>query len=161
MPSVQTRRQFLRMGLKNRSVPLRPPWALDEDSFQDACTRCGDCVSLCPEHILVPETAGGYPQVDFSGGECTFCKSCVDACPTQALNGALVSPWMAKADISDKCLATQHVVCRTCGEQCEAEAIKFTPAPGGVSMPSINLDACTGCGACVAPCPTQAIEVRR
>lgn len=160
MPSVQTRRQFLRMGLKNRSTPLRPPWALDEASFQGACTRCGDCLSQCPEHILLPETTGGYPRVDFSKGECTFCKSCVDACPTQALNGALALPWGAKAQIGEKCLAAQHVVCRTCGEQCEAAAIKFTPALGGVSLPSITLDACTGCGACVASCPTQAIEVR-
>jgi len=160
MPSVHTRRQFLRMGLKDRSTPLRPPWALNEASFLDVCTRCGDCISQCPEHVLVPETAGGYPRIEFTRGECTFCRSCVDACPTPALNGTLVYPWMAKAHIGEKCLATQHVVCRTCGEQCEAGVIKFTPALGGVFLPSIDLDACTGCGGCVASCPTQAIEVR-
>ncbi len=160
MSPVQSRRQFLGMGLKDKAAPLRPPWAINETSFLDACTRCGDCLSVCPEHILVPETAGGYPRVDFSQGECTFCKKCVDICTTSALSAELLSPWLAKIKINEKCLATQHVVCNTCGEQCEARAIRFIPALGVVSLPSIDLESCTGCGACVAPCPTQAIEVK-
>jgi len=159
MPTVQARRQFLGLGLKDKATPLRPPWALAETSFQDACTQCGDCLVKCPENILVQETVGGYPRVDFTQGECTFCKDCVDVCPTTALNGELQSPWFVKAKINEKCLASQHVVCNTCGEQCEAKAIRFVPALGGVSLPSIDLESCTGCGACVGPCPTQAIEV--
>lgn len=159
MSTVQARRQFLGMGLKDKAIPLRPPWAVDEISFLDVCTRCGDCISKCPEHILVPETAAGYPRVDFSQGECSLCKACVDVCPSHALNGAQTEPWQIKAKISDKCLATQQVVCRTCGEMCQSEAIRFTPALGGVSLPAIDLESCIGCGACVAPCPTQAIEV--
>ena len=159
MSSVQTRRQFLGLGLKDRAIPLRPPWALDETFFIDACTCCGDCLSKCPEKILVLETTGGYPRVDFTLGECTFCKQCVDICPSHALNGELSSPWQIRAKISDRCLARQHVVCRTCGEQCEAAAIRFNPALGGVSLPAIDLESCTGCGGCVAQCPTQAIEV--
>ena len=161
MSSVaQTRRQFLRLGQKNRSAPLRPPWAIDDALFIDACSRCGDCLRACPEQILIPESTDGYPRVDFSRGACTFCSACVDVCPTHALDGELVQPWLAKAHIGATCLVQQYVVCRTCGEQCEAEAIKFTPALGGVSLPSIDLDSCTGCGACAVPCPTQAIEVR-
>jgi len=154
-----SRRQVLRLDLNNRSAPLRPPWAIDEASFLDACTRCGDCIDQCPEHILLPETAGGYPRVDFSRGECTFCKRCVDSCPSNALNRNVAQIWIVKARIGEECLAMKHVVCRSCGEQCEVEAILFTPALGGVSRPSVDLEACTGCGACVAPCPTQAIEV--
>jgi ferredoxin-type protein NapF len=33
------------------------------------------------------------------------------------------------------------------------------PLAGTISQPEINTNDCTGCGACVAPCPGQAIEV--
>jgi ferredoxin-type protein NapF len=30
---------------------------------------------------------------------------------------------------------------------------------GGVATPAVDATSCTGCGACVAPCPVAAIEV--
>jgi ferredoxin len=42
---------------------------------------------------------------------------------------------------------------------CEARAIAFPPRLGGCSLPQIDPARCTGCGACVAPCPTAAIEI--
>jgi ferredoxin-type protein NapF len=32
--------------------------------------------------------------------------------------------------------------------------------PGGISTPVLIAECCTGCGACVATCPTRAITVR-
>jgi ferredoxin-type protein NapF len=81
-------------------------------------------------------------------------------CPTPALNKSQALAWSAKANIESQCLAQQGVICTTCAEQCEVGAIRFKPRLGKVSEPELNLDACTACGACVAPCPTQAIEVR-
>jgi ferredoxin-type protein NapF len=65
----------------------------------------------------------------------------------------------AKAVIAAGCLAHDRVVCRSCGEACDAGAIRFRLAPGGVSTPQVLPDACNGCGDCVAACPVHAIAV--
>jgi len=92
---------------------------------------------------------------------CTFCEECVRVCKTGALlkDGAS-APWSLVAHIGDACLARQKVECRVCREQCDAGAIRFRPTIGGVSIPELDAAVCTGCGACVAPCPAHAIECR-
>jgi len=159
-PTQLNRRQFLNFNRNNKTHLVRPPWALDEINFQDSCTRCGDCITVCPEKILIREGVNGYPIVDFKRGECSFCGDCVESCPSAALTRSQPLAWEIKAVVNDVCLAAQQVICTTCGEQCEARAIRFRPVIGAVAQPEINLDACSGCGACVAPCPTQAIEVK-
>lgn len=154
------RRQFLTIGRNRETHPVRPPWAIDENAFQNACTRCGDCISICPEKILIHEGANGFPQVDFKRGECSFCSDCVQACPTAALNISQPSPWSIKANVDNSCLAAHQVLCMSCADQCDVRAIRFIPVAGAVSQPEINLDDCTGCGACVASCPSQSIEVK-
>ena len=139
------RRQFLSVSRNRKAHPVRPPWALNEADFQDACTRCGECISVCPEKILIREGVNGYPQVDFVRGECTFCSDCVRICPTTALNSAQSPAWTIKADVADSCLAAQQVLCMTCRDQCDVGAIRFVPVAGAVSQPEINLDDCTGC----------------
>ena len=134
------------------------PWALAEDEFLARCTRCSACIDACPERIVVCGS-GGFPEVDFSKGGCTFCGRCADACVPRALDRAAGEPWTLKATIGDACLARNRVVCRSCGERCEARAIRFVPALGGAADPVVNLERCTGCGACVAVCPVSAIEV--
>lgn len=159
MTDPTSRRNFLRGRFSVRKGPLRPPWALAEADFLAACTRCGDCVRACPTHVVVDRDAG-YPTVDFGDGECTFCGDCVRVCKSGALRRAEgQAPWSAKASVGEHCLARQRVECRVCGEQCDAQAIRFSPQLGGPPTPSIDGALCTGCGACVAPCPTRAIAV--
>lgn len=151
------RRGFLRGRVAARP-PRRPPWALPEGGFLDACTRCADCVPACPTSIVVMRE--GYPQVDFSRGACTFCAACVVACRPAALRrdeGA--PPWQARAHVLDACFAMRGVECRICGDHCEAQAIRFSPRLGGPPRPEILDDRCTGCGACVRPCPVAALRV--
>ncbi|MDQ6961550.1 MAG: ferredoxin-type protein NapF [Mariprofundaceae bacterium] len=155
-----SRRKFLGAGVLCQEIPLRPPWAQAESLFQEACTRCGDCVRHCPEGILIQDNASSYPSVDFAKGECTFCGDCVDACPSTALQRHEAEPWPYKAKLNHRCLTEQQVVCLSCAEQCEVSAISWQHQAKKVSKPIINIELCTGCGACVASCPTQAIEVK-
>ena len=67
------------------------------------------------------------------------------------------APWSFSIHIADGCLAHQRVECRVCGELCETKVIRFRPTLGGVSCPEVDHAACTGCGACLAPCPVGAI----
>ena len=154
-----TRAQFLSGDWGARRPSVRPPWALAEDDFVARCTRCGDCLGACPTKIL-EKGRGGFPLVNFARGECTFCGKCVDACKPAALaRREGTAPWTLKARIGDACLALQGVVCRSCGDRCQARAIRFRLAPGGVSRPALDGEACTGCGACVAVCPVDAITM--
>ncbi len=156
--AVDPTRRALLTGRWRGPPPTRPPWSLAEDRFTVGCTRCNACLDACPEGILVPGP-GGFPTVDFRRGECTFCRACADACPATLFNPVTEPPWTLRATIGDGCLARQGVVCQSCGEVCEAGAIRFRPRLGGPSLPALELDACTGCGACVRGCPTQAITV--
>ena len=159
MASAINRAQFLRGDFRGERTPTRPPWAVDEIEFVDRCIRCDQCITNCPEHILV-KGQGGFPQVDFLRGECTFCHACVDQCHEQALIfNPHSTPWQLKAQINESCIAMQGVVCMTCSEQCEVEAIHFQHRVGGAPLPQVNVDECTGCGACYKPCPTKAINL--
>lgn len=59
----------------------------------------------------------------------------------------------------ETCLAAHGVVCRSCGEACPAEAIRFVPAPGGIARPFLQNERCTGCGDCLPLCPGTAIRL--
>jgi ferredoxin-type protein NapF len=53
------------------------------------------------------------------------------------------------------------VVCASCRDQCEQDAIRLRHRVGGVAVPEIIAGACTGCGACQAGCPGRAIRISR
>lgn len=153
-----SRRSFLRGRFHGETLLQRPPWALAEDAFESACTRCGDCATACPTAIIVAR-AGGFPEIDFARGECTFCGECVAVCTPQALRRTSSAPWSLRARIDAGCLAQRGVECRVCGEACATGAIRFRPAAGGVARPEFDAARCTGCGACQAPCPAGAIAI--
>nr|WP_083483069.1 ferredoxin-type protein NapF [Thauera sp. 63] len=156
-----SRRGFLRGRVRAAAPAPRPPWAREERDFISSCTRCDACIDACPTAILV-RADGGFPAVDFSRGECTFCGDCVTHCAPRALLRPAEgdAPWSFKASIGQACLAAAGVECRVCGETCPAGAIRFRPRIGGVALPQLEAEACTGCGACFAPCPTRAIVVQ-
>ena len=147
----------MRGDFKARRTTLRPPWALAEESFLEACTRCGACVPVCPTQIIV--VVRGYPEVDFKRGECTFCGECVAACKDRALVRDGRESWSIKARVGESCLAKRGVECRVCGDPCAVTAIRFSPRLGGPPIAEVDAGLCTGCGACVAPCPVNAISI--
>lgn len=156
------RRAFLQGRRPSRAeAPFRPPWAIAEPRFLELCSRCDDCIDACPTRLL-SKGAGGFPEADFNSAHCTFCGDCRQACQTGALNPAPdLSPWTLLVHIAEGCLPHQGVDCRTCGERCDIDAIRFKPRRGGPALPEIEAACCTGCGECIADCPTRAMTMVR
>jgi len=156
-----SRAQFLRGDWRGRKPDLRPPWALAEPAFSDACDGCGKCVTACEEKIIFISSRK-LPLLDFSQGGCTFCGECSSVCETGALQqthepGEL--PWQLQAGISDNCLSKRGTSCVRCIEECEYDAIVARPALGGRTKMQIDHTVCTGCGMCIATCPVNEISL--
>jgi ferredoxin-type protein NapF len=143
--------------LTGRRLGTPPPWA-DPERLHDLCTRCGACERACPEGIVIA-SEGALPAIDFHRGECTFCGACAEACPLPIFDRRGL-PWAIRAAIGERCLTLRGVVCQSCADACPTRAIGFAPVVRSVPRPRVDLNACTGCGACVAGCPTAAITLR-
>ncbi|UWP91358.1 ferredoxin-type protein NapF [Aliiroseovarius crassostreae] len=154
MNATPSRRALLR-GKIHEIQHQRPPGAAGEIAFHDSCTQCGDCARACPEGIILRDKQG-LPALDFSRGACTFCNACIDACEPAALSADRAFPWRVSASAS--CMSMNGVMCRACQDHCDQGAIRFQLQLGGSAQPQFDLDACNGCGGCVAPCPVGAIE---
>ena len=74
----------------------------------------------------------------------------------QALPGATEARIAA---ISDECLARAGVFCMICRDACAEQAVRFRPRIAGAFLPEVIKNACSGCGACIALCPTRAITL--
>ena len=161
MDTNHARRRMLRGHLSGVNRVIRPPWAGPEELFVDQCSRCDHCIEQCPSSII-KRGSGGFPEVDFSNGECDFCGECEAICQTNALDLSIRPvPWFNHIEIDEnRCLPYQGVTCITCAEQCEVRAIHFSPSLGGISKPQLNSEQCTGCGACIGPCPNSAISMK-
>lgn len=158
MNGFQSSRRRLLFGRPSAPDPVRPPWSA-ADRLTDLCSRCGACAAACPEGLIRPGD-GGFPELDFSRGECSFCRACGQACPVPAIfDFSAPRPWDAAAAIGEACLARHGIHCQTCRDICPETAVRFHLALGRPPQPALDDQVCTGCGACVAACPGQAIAV--
>jgi polyferredoxin len=169
--------------LTRRESPflLRPPGSREMNADAVAltdCTRCGECIHVCPTGVLQPAVfqAGlqglGTPVLVPSLGYCDYaCNVCGAICPTNAI--PLLSlevkqrQVVGKAFIDEsRCLAwSDHIECLVCQEMCPLpdKAIQLEPqdvwAPGGgtvtIQMPHVVRDMCIGCGLCEYRCPVS------
>jgi ferredoxin-type protein NapF len=84
-----------------------------------------------------------------------LCRACVEVCPERPadLNG--IRPLPPVSLDHGRCLAAQGVVCVICVARCPQRALSGEPG-GRIHM---SVEACTGCGACISACPTEALSV--
>jgi MauM/NapG family ferredoxin protein len=142
------------------NVFLRPPGALPENQFQKTCSRCGDCVRICPaQAILLDPTgakAGGVPYIEADIAACVVCTGlqCMSVCPT----GALVPTSINDIDMGtavwheQTCLRTSGESCTICVDKCPLGSAAIELKAGKVA---VNPLGCIGCGVCQRDCPTS------
>lgn len=137
-----------------RPAPFRPrPPGVSIGSL-DACTSCGLCVAACPEEILA--VTGDGVELRTDRGECNFCGACAEACPEPVFDA---SAGMAHVmEITADCFVQAGIACMSCRDSCPETAISIQPRIGAPFLPRLDATACTGCGACTASCPADAIR---
>jgi len=163
---VESRRDFFKSftkplsRTKEESISLvRPPYGESESLFQSKCPSCESksCVASCDEKIIFI-AEDGTPTLSFKQNGCTFCDECAQACEEGVLslgNTETAESLNTIFRISlEACVAHHGVICSSCKEPCIDNAILFN----GMFAPVIDDDKCTGCGFCMARCPTQAIS---
>jgi len=144
---------------------IRPPNALEEGKFVNACVRCGKCIKVCPTGGLQPCLfEGGWdalwtPVLVPSIGPCeSNCNSCGEVCPTGAIRPFEVREKprikMGTAVINrSTCLVWAYgESCFVCVEVCPYKAARKTRRG-----PVVVREVCVGCGICEFNCPTQPI----
>ncbi len=152
-----------------KRVPLlRPPGAISERAFLQACTRCDKCLNACPKDAIqrVPKKLGflimDTPYIDPMKVPCVMCTDlpCISACEDEALlpvPGGPADVEMGYAILDKrKCQSYGHTFCQQCVIDC--------PVPGAITQnqeqqPVFHKNICTGCGVCVRSCSTVNIPV--
>lgn len=137
---------------------LRPPGAVDEQTFLAECTRCNECITACPHDAIVHapprfRQAAGTPMIDPDRQPCLMCDDfpCIDACEPDVLSHLLPKTMGTARIVNQTCLAHQGTTCTACHEQCPVPGAFDLSSPG---KPRINESDCTGCGVCRYVCPS-------
>lgn len=152
---------------EKKNCPVSPPGSSGITPFQDLCTACTLCVSICPTQVLQPSfleygLAGlMQPHMDYHAGYCNYeCIMCMEVCPTGALLPVTLEKkktiQMGKSVfVKDNCIVhTEKTDCGACSERCPTKAVHMVPYEGSLVIPEVNNEICTGCGACEFACPT-------
>ncbi len=156
--TLQPPRQIPRSGPR-ALPPHRPPGALPEPQLAQTCSRCGDCVRICPAQCIkidpTGQTAAGLPYIDVDTMPCVLCDGllCMPACPTGALVPTPLTEIHMGAAVwrEDVCLRTAGEDCTICIDQCPVGAAALELCDGKVKVHEPH---CTGCGVCQNRCPT-------
>ncbi|HSW01028.1 MAG TPA: 4Fe-4S dicluster domain-containing protein [Sedimentisphaerales bacterium] len=158
------------LGLFRKSdpQPLRPPNARTGTQFSCLCTRCGNCVRVCPTGIIERDRGGHglasllTPVLSFEKGCCREdCTRCTEVCPSGAILPLRIEDKLSarigrpRVDV-DLCLLSEDRECSACARWCPCGAIRYVFSETTYSL-QVQIDPrkCNGCGACEAACPTK------
>lgn len=166
---------FLKKGVSHQldqklsrliEAPIRPPGAIDEVSFLTTCTRCQECVQVCPYHAIqrMPVDAGvaaKTPFIDPATESCHLCPDtpCITACPTGALKPIEVRDIrMGRAVVNPEyCMTYRDRVCTLCYDACP---LPETALQIDGDFHPVVQSGCTGCGMCQKRCPEVPSAIR-
>ncbi|MHB0975795.1 MAG: 4Fe-4S binding protein [Candidatus Aquicultorales bacterium] len=168
-----------------RVTVIRPPGSRDEVDFRGLCSRCGQCMKVCPTNVLQPTVLSAgleamfTPSLNYTLAYCDWrCNECGKVCPTAAIEPLSLAnkhKWViGKAEIDRKhCMPwAGYGECSVCWDSCpvEVKAIRMEEerllhSDGTVSVvykPHVKEDICIGCGVCEFNCPVhpRAIKVK-
>jgi len=63
------------------------------------CTLCGECVDVCPEHVLAINSGAlviAHPE------KCTMCTECESVCPEQAVACYFQISWAEEEENNER-----------------------------------------------------------
>lgn len=124
----------------------RPPQAVAEPLFLQACNGCGRCSDACPVDIISVDSGKAHVSIEFA--ECDFCGACTQACDSGALEVTQLMDTGLRPVISAQCLGRLDDLCRMCEIVCPRTAIFFNQH----NQPSVDTTLCNGCGKCKLVC---------
>ena len=148
---------------------VRPPGAIEETAFLDACTRCDDCVRACPHWVVrkagpeLGEALAGSPVIIPAENACLLCEElpCIAACETGALllpaQGERARIGLARVD-DESCYMARGQPCDYCMVHCP-EKPKAIDASVAGRPALVDPTRCTGCGRCAEICPASCITI--
>ena len=152
--------------VNKKNYPVSPPGSISLAHFNDRCTACHLCVTICPTSVLQPSfleygfTGMMQPFMDYSVEYCNNeCTKCGEVCPTGAILPLTVEDKKLEqigqvVFIKEKCIVyTDKTACGSCSEHCPTQAVKMVPYENGLTIPETDNEICIGCGACEFACP--------
>lgn len=157
-----------RASMAEKFLPLRPPGALDESQFAGICTRCGNCLRVCPSKIIERDSGENglvnlfTPVLSFEEDYCREdCTRCTEVCPSGAIMRlSLKQKFRIQIGFPDVdmniCLLGDDQECSVCKRWCPYDAIRYVFSETEyILIPQIDPVKCNGCGACRVFCPTE------
>ena len=153
---------------ENKKYPVAPPGSMSIRHFNDTCTACHLCISVCPTGVLQPSfleygfTGMMQPHMDYHTNYCNYeCTKCGEACPTGAIlplgkeEKKLTQTGKVNFIIENCVVYNDNTACGSCSEHCPTQAVKMVPYKNGLTIPETDHSICIGCGACEYACPVR------